>query len=287
MYCTCEELLARYDELGIEAGVMLPEVSPECVYIPESNEDVLARAARFPGRLIPFCNIDPRAMTNRPDAPLDKLLAHYKALGAKGVGEVTCNLPFTDPLVQNLFHHVEAAGLPLTFHISPEIGGNYGLYDDPGLPQLEECLRQFPNLRFLGHSQAFWAEMTPLGEGAQDRRGYPKGTIRVEGRVQELMRRYPNLLGDLSAGSGHNALARDLDYAARFLDEFQDRLYFGTDICYPDTPTPLVDLLLKLRDSGAISDSVFRKVARENAAALLELTEARSAGNPDRTTGER
>jgi len=89
--------------------------------------------------------------------------------------------------------------------------------------------------------------------------------------VPRLFRKYENVLGDLSAGSGHNALARDPDYAVQFLDEFQDRLFFGTDICAPDTPTPLVDFLVGLRDAGKISDPVFRKVARENAIRLLGL----------------
>ncbi|MFA6665708.1 MAG: amidohydrolase family protein, partial [Armatimonadota bacterium] len=92
-----------------------------------------------------------------------------------------------------------------------------------------------------------------------------------EGVVPHLMRRYPNLYGDLSAGSGHNALARDPEYAVKFLNEFQDRLLFGTDICAPDTPTPLVDFLLDLRDSGKISEAVFQKIARENAVKLLNL----------------
>ena len=85
------------------------------------------------------------------------------------------------------------------------------------------------------------------------------------------MRRYENLMGDLSAGSGHNALARDPEYAAGFLEEFQDRLLFGTDICAPDAPTPLVDFLTGLRDSGKITQTVFDKVARENAIRLLDL----------------
>ena len=46
------------------------------------------------------------------------------------------------------------------------------------------------------------------------------------GAVVRLMRQYPNLWADLSpaAGSGYNALARDPDYAVKFLHEFQDRL---------------------------------------------------------------
>ena len=81
--------------------------------------------------------------------------------------------------------------------------------------------------------------------------------------MPKLFRRYENLYGDLSAMSGYNALARDREYAVQFLNEFQDRLMFGTDICAPDTPTPLVDFLLQLRDEKLISEEVFRKVARE------------------------
>ena len=269
-YATPEQLLRRYDAIGVEAAVLLPGVSPECGYVPQSNEEVLEIAAAHPRRFIPFCNVDPRAMTNSPDAPLGELLRHYRARGCKGVGEVTANLPLLDPLVQNLFRQVEEARLPLTFHLAGQLGGTYGLYDEPGLVQLAECLRRFGELKFLGHSQPFWAEIGQL-ERPEDRLGYPAYPVRAEGAVPKLMRRHPNLYGDLSANSGHNALARDLDYAARFLDEFQDRLLFGTDICAPETPTPLVDTLGKLKDAGRISETVFHKIARQNAVKLLNV----------------
>ena len=268
------QLIARHDAVGIEVGVLLPMVNVECNYVSQSNEEVIEIAKAHPGRFIPFCNIDPRAMSNAPDAPLGDLLRHYRAQGCKGVGEVCANIPFLDPLMLNLFKHTEEAGLPLTFHIAHRIGGIYGIYDDPGLPQLETCLQRFPKLRFLAHSQSFWAEMAPL-ETPADRGGYPAYPVKEEGVVPKLFRRYENLLGDLSAGSGHNALARDPDYAARFLNEFQDRLLFGTDICAPDTETPLVDFLIGMRDTGKISHNVFNKVARENAIALLGLGPSR------------
>ena len=269
-YATPEQLIERYDAIDVEQAVLLPGVSPECSYVPQSNEEVMTIVEDFPGRFIPFCNVDPRAMTNSPDAPLGDILRHYRDRGFKGIGEVTANLPFLNPMVQNLFKHVEDVGFPLTFHIGPQIGGVYGVYDDPGLPQLERCLQKFPKLNFLGHSQGFWAEMALL-ETPADRYGYPNYPVKEEGVVPKLMRRYPNLYGDLSAGSGHNALARDPDYAVTFLDEFQDRLLFGTDICAPDTPTRLVGFLLDLRDSDQISETVFQKVARENATKLLGL----------------
>jgi len=269
-YATPEHLIKRYDEIGVEKAVLLPGVSPECAYVPQSNEEILQIVETHPQRFIPFCNVDPRALTNSADAPLDGILGYYRDQGCKGIGEVTANLPFLHPLMQNLFKHVEAVGIPLTFHIACRIGGIYGIYDDPGLPQLEATLQRFPKLKFFAHSQSFWAEMGRLQTPA-DRGGYPDYPIEEEGVVPKFLRRYENLYGDLSAGSGCNALSRDSDYAVGFLTEFQDRLFFGTDICAPDTPTPLVDFLLELRGSHRISEEVFQKIARENANRILQL----------------
>lgn len=271
-YATPEQLIAAYDELGIERGVILPTANPECCHGPQSNEESLELARCYPGRFIPFCNLDPRSLSNSWDAPLGDMLKYYRDLGCKGIGEVSANLNFLDPMVQNLFQGAEAAGLPLTFHISVAVGYRYGLVDNPGLPQLEESLKRFPKLKFFGHSQAFWAEMGKL-KSMDDRLGYPTGPVEEEGRVPELMHRYPNLYGDLSAGSGCRALTRDRAHAVKFLHEFQDRLFFGTDICQPSMPTlrPLAEFLLELKESGEISAEVFGKIARENAVRVLGL----------------
>jgi predicted TIM-barrel fold metal-dependent hydrolase len=268
-FSTPDQLLERYDEAGIERGVILPLVSPE-VYLPQSNEEVLEISEGHDGRFIPFCNIDPRALTNSAEAPLGDLLAYYRDQGCRGIGEVMANMPLLHPMVQNLFRHVDDIGFPLTFDMSTRIGGGYGLYDDPGLPQLERCLEAFPELIFLGHGPPFWAEIGEL-EDPSDRGGYPHYPVGKEGTVPRLMRRHDNLLGDLSAGSGHNALARDMDHAARFLEEFQDRLLFGTDICAPDGPIPLPDLLLEMRESGYLTRRAFDRIARGNAVRVLEL----------------
>jgi len=264
------ELIERYDKIGIERAVLLPVVNVECSYGTQSNEEILEIAADFHGRFIPFCNIDPRALGNSPLSPLGDILKFYRDKGCRGIGEVCANLLFMDPLVQNLFKGAEEAGIPLTFHIAPYIGGFYGLYDDPGLPQLEMSLQLFPKLKFFGHSQAFWAEIARM-ETPGERTGYPASPVKEEGIVPKLMRKYPNLYGDLSAGSGCNALKRDRKFAIKFLNEFQDRLMFGTDICAPDTATPLVDFMLDLKNSGDITEIVFDKVARENAIKILNL----------------
>jgi predicted TIM-barrel fold metal-dependent hydrolase len=179
-----------------------------------------------------------------------------------------------DPLVLAMFKGAEAAGLPVTFHLSPFIGYSYGLVVSAGLPELEMVLQQFPKLKIFAHSQTFWAEMG-ANPTVEERMGYPTGKIQEEGRIPQLMRKYENLYGDLSAGSGCNALSRDPEYAAKFLTEFQDRLLFGTDNCQPKGHMIVMDILAKflldLRQKGKISETVFQKVARENAIRLLGL----------------
>ncbi|MHB1356618.1 MAG: amidohydrolase family protein [Anaerolineae bacterium] len=279
-FCTPEQVLIRYDAVGIERGALLPIVSPE-IYLPQSNEDILDMVAKYPDRFIPFCNIDPRAMTNSPDAPLDRLLRYYKDQGCKGLGEVMLNVPVMHPMVQNLFKHAQDVGFPVTFDGSDQVGGDFGLYDDPGLPQLEHTLQKFPKLIMLGHGPVFWAEISRLETPAD--RGFvftpdghqvgrlPTYPVKEEGVVPKLFRRYPNLYGDLSDFTACNAMARDPDYGPKFMTEFQDRLMFGTDLCAFDMPFPLVDLMLDWRNTKKINEQVFTKIARENAIKLLGL----------------
>lgn len=266
---TPAEVIARQDELGIECSIILPLIGPE-VYLPQSNEEIIETCRRYPGRFLPACNIDPRGIRNSTKTDFSVWLDWYKEHGCVLIGEFMPNLPFLHPLVQNFFGYAERSGMPLTFDISDQIGDNYGLYDDPGLPQLEKTLRKFPKLTIFGHGPAFWAEIGQL-ETPGDRCGYPRYPIKEEGVVPKLLRRYENMWGDLSAGSGYYALARDPEYAAKFLTEFQDKLCFGTDMCSAKADVPLPRFLIDLKESGKISSKVFKKIAKENAIKKLGL----------------
>lgn len=265
-----ERLIAMMDGAGIDKAVVMAGVSPECRYTIVTPEEVLEICAMYPHRLIPCCNFDPRYLTNDTKADFTPLLEAYKELGCKCVGECMPNLPFDDPLCMNLFAHVEASGLPLTFHIAPQAGSFYGFVDDVGLPRLEKVLAAFPRLKFLGHSQPFWAEIgTNLVENGQ-RLPYPKGPVKP-GRLVELFRTYPNLLGDLSAGSGFGAISRDPEFGYRFMEEFQDRLFFGTDIANDPQELPIVGYFAKLKAEQLISNEAYEKITWRNARDLLGL----------------
>ena len=84
-FCDPSELLKFYEKEGIDKGVLLPVVNPE-IYFPQAVDEVLEICQQYPDKFIPYCNIDPRAMTNAPNAPLYKVLDYYKNKGCKGVG---------------------------------------------------------------------------------------------------------------------------------------------------------------------------------------------------------
>ena len=282
-FCTLAELLHEQERLGIDMSVVMPIVSPE-IYIPQNTEDIIDMAREYPDRIIPFCNIDPRSLSNSPMAKFEDLMEFYKEKGCKGVGEVMPNMRMDDPKVQNLFRAAEKVGFSVTCDGSDQLDGDFGLYDDPGLPQLELTLRRFPNLKMFGHGPIFWAEIAKLetpGERGVPFRFYDEGQvsglanrglpIKEEGVVPKLLRRYPNLLCDLSDGTAYNALTRDEKYTAEFIREFEDRMYFGTDCCFPGMPVRLIDTLKRWLRDGVISKSAYNKITHENAMRLLSL----------------
>jgi hypothetical protein len=155
----------------------------------------------------------------------------------------------------------------------PRLGGMYGVVDDPGLPRLERVLRELPGTVFIGHGPAFWAEISADVPEAQ-RGSYPKGPVRQGGAVPRLLDSCPNLCADLSAGSGYNAITRDPAFGLEFLDRFQDKLLFGTDVLRHDqtaADVPIVGLMQGLRAEKKLSEAAYAKIAQGNACRLLGL----------------
>jgi predicted TIM-barrel fold metal-dependent hydrolase len=173
--------------------------------------------------------------------------------------------------MENLFAACAECDMPILFHMTNEIGGTYGIVDEAGLRRIEKMLKKYPKLKLIGHSQSFWSEIS-ADVTDETRGGYPQGKI-TDGRLIALLRECENLYCDLSAGSGGNAVMRDPEYAARFFEEFSDRILYGVDFCHPTNEHPyrLHDYLIEMADSGAISEENYRKVVRDNAIRLLKL----------------
>ena len=268
---TAAELVAIMDRVGIDMMVALPLSSPETFGFVQSVEEVFEACDQYPDRFIKFCHVDPRLGNNEPARSFTPVLEYYKSLGAKGIGEMTFNLWWDDPRVQNLLRDCETAGLPFIFHVATREFNVYGIITEPGLTDLERQLARYPRLQFLGHSPGWWSEVGP-NPAAAERNGYPTGKVAPGGRVPELMRKYGNMWGDLSAGSGFGAVSRDPEWGCGFIEEFQDRLLMGLDICTPSNDK--CELVYWLRDAvkkGKISRSAFDKVMGENAVKLLGL----------------
>ena len=70
----------------------------------------------------------------------------------------------------------------------------------------------------------------------------------------------------------------DPEFGANFLIEFQDRLYFGTDYCCLGMEFSAMNLLLRWREEKRIFETVFQKIARENAIKFFDLPLKRTIG---------
>ena len=268
-FASPEEIRKKYTEWGIEKGIILPEVANECAFSVQSNEDAYTIAHTYSDLFWWFCNLSPRMGNNDDKTDFSKFIEHYKRMGALGVGELTMNMYFDDPMTENLLYHCGECDMPVIIHIAPHMYGCYGIIDDIGLPRLEKILKKYPKLRIIGHSQPFWAEISS-DVTPENRNSYPCGKV-TQGRLANLLREYDNLFCDMSAGSGYNAMARDPDHAYRFMEEFQDKMMFGTDICAPHNEMKLSHWLDDAVNNGCISQTVYRKICRENAIRILKI----------------
>ncbi len=275
-----DALIARLDDEGIDLAVVLPwPACPEAVEFPglfDATPDVVsqirATAAR-PDRLIPFGNADPRWGGNSSRADFSWLLERFVAMGCVGMGEVSANIPFDDPRTVNLFRQCGQWELPVTIESAGPGEGLYGFVDEAGSPCLERLLQQAPDTFVIGHGPGFWADLSAdLTPEAKAGYPYPPGPVAPGGAVPRLLRAYPNLCADLSAYSGWNALTRDPAFGVAFLDEFQDKLLFGTDVCFGDPAgrTQHLPYLRQLRADGRLSQDGYDKITHRNALRLMK-----------------
>jgi uncharacterized protein len=257
---TAEVLLRWMDAHRVAQAVVLPLVSPESSSFPLSSDFVLEQTAPYRDRLIPFCSIDPRTSYSGGKQGLVGMLKRYQDAGAKGFGEHKPGVAIDDPRNMKLYEACGEVGLPLLFHLDNERN-----LDKPGLPGLAKALAEFPECKFIGHGPGWWASIS--GDVTQaDLNGYPKGKVAPGGAMDALMEKHANLFADLSAGSGVNAITRDLEFGREFLLRRSDRVLFGTDFLAPGQGVPQFELFEKQLELPA---DVVPNILRNNARKLL------------------
>ena len=260
-----KNMLPHLEELGIGKGVLMSSAEGGLPF--GTNKANRKICQKFPDRYSWMCAVDPKGKE-----PVYDRLARFKSQGAIGVGELTCNRRLDDPFLQELFAAAEKLELPVTIHMSPEVGYSYGVVDDPGLPLLETVLAKFPGLMILGHSQTFWIEMS--ADAPRDKEGrnsWGDGPVVPGGRVPELFEKYPNLYGDLSANSGSRAIMRDEEFGLAFLEKYADRLFFATDMVNADMVFPLGGWLDRMVAEGKLSRRAYELICFENARRVFGL----------------
>ena len=194
-------------------------------------------------------------------------------------GECKFRTLLDDPRCLELFRKAGELACPVVVHIDvpyrPHAETHRSVYQPAWyggtVENLARAMSACGETIFLGHAPGFWREISANADS--DPAVYPKGPGVPGGRLYELFEAHPNLHADLSANSGYNAVSRDEAFGCEFLAEFQDRLYFGTDICTAAANLPLAQFLLDLREEGKLNESAFNKIARENAVRLLALAE--------------
>jgi predicted TIM-barrel fold metal-dependent hydrolase len=147
-------------------------------------------------------------------------IERYLKRGAVVIAEQKFGVDCDSPEMQKIYELGQAHDVPVLMHWQANMY-NYGF------ERFYKMLERYPRVRFIGHAQTWWAH---IDRGYTDQTDlYPKGPVTAGGLTDRYLSDYPNMYGDLAAGSGLNALTRDEERTRDFLTRHQDKLLFGSD----------------------------------------------------------
>ena len=147
-------------------------------------------------------------------------IERYLKRGAVVIAEQKFGVECDSPAMEKIYALARAYDVPVLMHWQFEMY-NYGF------ERFHKMLEKFPRVKFLGHAQTWWAN---IDRNHTDQSVlYPKGPVTSGGLTDRYLSDYSNMYGDLSAGSGLNALTRDENFARDFLTRHRDKLLFGSD----------------------------------------------------------
>lgn len=216
-----EDLLKAMDTLGIERTVLIP--SPIETLTLKGNglftdyrsnvDEILRIAVAHPGRFVPFCTLSPK------DADALDYLKDCVKRGGKGLKLYNGHslfyedfgMPLDAPAMQPIYAYAEEIRLPILYHVNLDTYGS----------ELNRVLEKHPNLALsVPHFMVSGHKLN---------------------RVEEWMKRFPNLYTDVSFGfepfmaAGFQNIENDLKGFRKFILAHPDRVLFGADMVLTDT----------------------------------------------------
>lgn len=267
---TNEELVAHQRALGITTTILLPAGRPvekASTHFGDSNglaagaggnDSCYQLAQKYPGEFLFGANEVPDLEDTIPE------IKKYLERGAKVIGESKFAVPCDSPEMQKIYELAGRYDVPVLMH------WKHGSYNY-GLDRFHTMLEKYPEVNFIGHAQTWWANIDKDHEDQSVM--YPKTDVTAGGLTDQLLSDYPNMYGDLGAGSGLNSLTRDEEHARGFLERHQDKLLYGSDCNDSNGGGPdcvggkTIAMIRKLSPTKAIE----RKILYKNAKKLFRI----------------
>jgi predicted TIM-barrel fold metal-dependent hydrolase len=239
-------------------------------------EQVKAVQAAAAGRFTWFASYD----VTRPDA--ERVLTEAVKNGAQGFGEIKFHVAADGPELKRMYALAAELHVPILIHFQEvDHTPGEGTWSTGYAKTFESVLKAYPRTTFIGHADAFWANVSA---DYHNEAVYPTGPVKRGGVTDKWLGDYANLFGDTSAVSANTALSRDPEFAADFLKRHQDKLMFGSDCScrdghgagYDNPAAPRMAGKCVARETLSVlkrsaSPAIFQKIVWANAQKLLRI----------------
>jgi predicted TIM-barrel fold metal-dependent hydrolase len=239
-------------------------------------DQVKALETAAPGRFTWFTSSD----VTRPEA--EEALTQAVKSGARGFGEMKFHVAADGPELRRMYARAADLRVPILIHFQEvDHFPNEGTWATGYAKTFESILKAYPKTTFIGHADAFWANVSA---DYRNDAVYPAGPVKRGGVTDKWLGDYPNLFGDMSAVSGNNAMTRDAAFTADFLKRHQNKLLFGSDCScrdgrgagYSNPAAPRMTGKCVARETLSVikrstSSEVFQKIVWGNVHGLLRM----------------
>lgn len=255
---THEQMIAHQEKMGITRTVLLPAGARYGLAAGAGGNEICYGLVRQnPQKFVFFANEGPSPDQTR------QVIEKYLKLGAIGIGEQKFPVDSDSPHVHLVAQIARDYRVPVLLHFEHN---TYNI----GFQRFYRVLEKYPTVNFIGHAQTWWGN---IDKDLQQEVLYPKTKVTPGGLTDRYLRDYENMYGDMSAGSGLNALLRDEEHARGFLERHQNKLIYGSDCNDPYgegarcSGRKQIETIIRLSPHPSIT----RKIFWENGTRVLKL----------------